>query len=140
MYATDNEGSWRQLGEFVESFPDDHEYWSRWKPMAREVLASLEKHATTPLFRAGQSMHHIVFSTLDRHGLEAEPRVTLEFHPDRDLVRVAYSDGNLYFCTPQSEISVSPNRAVPVILGYMRRLWIETKPDVPLPAALDGDN
>lgn len=108
--------------------------------MVREVLASLEEHATTLLFRAGQSMHHIVFPTLDRHGLEAEPRVTLEFQPERDLVRVAYSVGNLYFCTPQSEISVSPDRAVPVIQGYMRRLWIETKPDRTLPAVLGADD
>src|SRR5690606_31292661 len=103
MYAKDNPDSWRQIHEFVDGFPDDHPYWQRWKPMVRAVLSELEHRGLDSAFRVGQSMHHIVISTLDHHGLNDEPRVTLEFDVDSNSVRVAYSDGNLYFCEPMSQ-------------------------------------
>jgi hypothetical protein len=61
-------------------------------------------------------MHHIMFSTVERHGLRTEPRVTLEFHPREQIVRVAYGCTNLYFSEPMSEELVSPDVAVTTTL------------------------
>jgi hypothetical protein len=135
MVPKDNPESWQRIHEFVNEFPDDA-YWSAWKPMVREVLSGLESRGMVPLFRIGQSMHHILFSTLDNHRLTSEPRVTLEFHPEHQTVRIAYSCTNLYFNEPISQETVPVSAAVPVILGYLRRLWSETKPAMPIPRGL----
>jgi hypothetical protein len=131
----DNLESWQDIQQFIAEFPDD-DYWSKWKPMARGVLFDLESRGLAPLFRIGQGMHHIMFSTAERHGLTNEPRVTLEFHPKEQVVRVAYGRTNLYFCEPLSEERVAPAAAVPTVLRYLRRLWSETKPDTQIPDAL----
>lgn len=120
MWPKDNPESWQQIHEFIAEFPDD-EYWSQWKPMVRDVVLSLEARGLASLFRIGQGMHHIIFSTSERHGLTSEPRVTLEFHPKEQIIRVAYGRTNLYFSEPLSEDRVSPSAALPGILRYLRR-------------------
>ncbi len=104
--------------------------------MVRQVVSALEGRGLVPLFRIGQSMHHIILSTSDRHGLTSEPRVTVEFHPEEQLVRVAYSRANLYFAEPLTEERVAVSAAVPTTLAYLRRLWSDTKPSAPIPDAL----
>jgi hypothetical protein len=131
----DNLESWQDIQQFIAEFPDG-DYWSKWKPMARGVVSELEARGLAPLFRIGQSMHHIILSTLDSHRLTSEPRVTLEFHPKEQRVRVAYSCANLYFNEALSEESVSLVAALQTMLGYLRRLWSETKPAIPIPDAL----
>ena len=135
MFSKDITESWQQIHEFVDEFPDDA-YWSTWKPMVLHVVSSLELRGLVPLFRIGQSMHHILFSTLDHHRLASEPRVTLEFHPKDQTVRIAYSCSNLYFSEPISQETIPIAAAMPSILGYLRRLWIETKPATPIPDGL----
>jgi len=135
MFPKDNPESWQHIHEFVDEFPDD-DYWSKWKPMVRGVVSTLEARGLIPLFRIGQSMHHILFSTLDHHRLASEPRVTLEFHPKDQTVRIAYSCSNLYFSEPISQETIPIAAAMPSILGYLRRLWIETKPATPIPDGL----
>lgn len=131
----DNIESWQDIQRFIAEFPDD-DHWTIWKIMVREVVSGLEAKGLAPLFRIGQSMHHIVFSTLDSHELFTEPRVTLEFLPDEKLVRVAYSRTNLYFDEPLSEERVFISTAVPSTLNYLRRLWSETKPNISMPNVL----
>jgi hypothetical protein len=135
MWPRDKLESWQQIHEFIDEFPDDA-YWSKWKPMVRHVVSGLEARGLAAFFRIGQSMHHIIFSTLDHHRLTSEPRVTLEFHPKEQTVRVAYSCANLYFNEPLSEESVPVVAAVPSTLSYLRRLWSETRPSIPIPDAL----
>jgi hypothetical protein len=81
-------------------------------------------------------MDHIIFSTLDHHGLEGDPRVTLVFLPKEQRVHVAYSRGNLHFSEALSEESVDVSSAIPCVLRFLHRLWSETRPDVPIPDAL----
>jgi hypothetical protein len=131
----DNLESWQDIQQFIAEFPDD-DYWSKWKPMVRGVVSALEAHGLAPLFRIGQSMHHIILSTLDSHRLTSEPRVTLEFHPKEQTVRVEYSCANLYFSEALSEESVPLVAALPTTLGYLRRLWSETKSAIAIPDAL----
>jgi hypothetical protein len=137
MWPKDNPESWRVIHEFIAEIPDD-DYWSRWKTMASDVVSGLEARGLASLFRIGQGMHHIMFSTVEQHGLRTEPRVTLEFLPREQIVRVAYGCTNLYFSEPLSEERVSPAAAVPTTLGYLRRLWSETKPDTQIPDALNA--
>jgi hypothetical protein len=136
MFPKDNLESWRQIGEFVGEFPDDA-YWSNWKPMVRSVFSDLEARELAKYFRVGQSMHHIIFSTQDDHRLVSEARVTLEFHPMEQTVRVAYSRSNLYFSDPILQETVPISAAVSSTLVYLRRLWSETKPTVAIPDALN---
>jgi hypothetical protein len=134
---TDNLESWKDIQQFIAEFPDN-DNWSKWKRMARDVIVALEARGLAPLFRIGQSMHHIILSTADRHRLSSEPRVTLEFLPKEELVRLTYSRANLNFSEPLSEERVSISDAVPSTLDYLRRLWGETKPTTPIPDALDA--
>jgi hypothetical protein len=136
MWPKNNPESWRQIHGFITEFPDD-DYWSKWKPMVRGVVSELEVRGLAPLFRIGQSMHHIIFSTVDHHRLSSEPRVALEFLPKEQIVRVAYLCANLYFSEPLSEERVPPTAAMPCVLRYLRRLWSETKPNIQMPDALD---
>ena len=135
MFPKDNPESWQDIHRFVDEFPDDA-YWSKWKPMVLGVLSMLESRGLAPLFRIGQSMHHILFSTLDHHRLTSEPRVTLEFHPNEQTVRIAYSCSNLEFNEPLSQETIPIAAAMPLVLGYLRRLWSETKPATPIPDVL----
>ena len=133
----DNVESWQDIQQFIAEFPDD-DYWSKWKPMVRDVISTLESGGLGPLFRIGQSMQHILISTLDHHLLTSEPRVTLEFHPKEQTVRVAYSCSNLWFNEPISQETIPIPTAMPSILEYLRRLWSETKPNTPIPDGLNA--
>lgn len=135
IWPKDNPESWQKIHEFIAEYPDDV-YWSRWKWMANHVVSGLEARGLASLFRIGQGMHHIMFSTTERHGLGTEPRVTLEFHPREQIVRVAYGYSNLYCSEQLSEERVALADAVPTILHYLRQLWSETKPDTQMPDAL----
>jgi hypothetical protein len=107
--------------------------------MVRSVVFSLKEHSLVPLFRIGQSMHHLIISTQDHHRLTSEPRVTLEFHPKEQTVRMAYSCANLGFNEPISQETISISTAMPTIFGYLRRLWSETKPTTPIQDGLNAD-
>jgi hypothetical protein len=132
----DNPESWQQIHEFIDEFPDDA-YWSKWKFMVREVVSSLEALGLAKHFRIGQSMHDIMISTADYHGLSAnEPRVILVFQPREDLVRIAYSDANLIFKEPLTDEHVAITVATDRTLEYLRRLWNETKSSARMPNGL----
>jgi hypothetical protein len=108
-----------------------------WKKMVHTTISALKARHLHELFRIGQSMHHIIFSTLEHHRLKNQPRVTLDFDSKSRTIWVAYSYSNLYFSAPVSQEFVSNKVALPVILSYLRRLWIETKPELPIPNALN---
>jgi hypothetical protein len=132
----DNLESWQDIQHFISEFPDN-DYWIKWKQIVRQVVSELESRGLAPLFRIGQSMHHIIFSTLDHHQLTSEPRVTLEFDPKEQKVRIAYSYANLYFSEPLSEERVPVSSASSSAIRYLRRLWEETKPSSPVPDTLN---
>lgn len=79
-------------------------------------------------FRAGQSLHHLVFSTLDHHGLRDEPRVTVVFHPEND-VRIAYGTSNLFFNPPTLEYTLPFELAFPTFRRFLNQLWTATMPE-----------
>ena len=57
-------------------------------------------------------------------------------YPDEEVVRVAFGIANLSFVEPLSEERVAIADAVPVIVGYLKRLWVVSKPSARLPAPL----
>jgi hypothetical protein len=123
--------SWHYIHRFIDMFADD-DHWSKWKTMARGVVGALEERGLAPVFRIGQSMHDIILSTSERHGLAAsELRVKLEFLPDEQVVRVTYGPGKRNI-----EERVASSIAVPCVLNHLRRLWSETKPSAQMPDAL----
>ena len=104
--------------------------------MVGETIAELEQRDLVPYFRIGQSMHQIIFSTLDHHVTSSEPRVILEFLPDEMAIRVAYGTANLSFAEPLSEKRVVMAEVIPVVLVFLRRLWEASKPSARIPPAL----
>lgn len=136
MLPKDNPESWQRIHKFVEKYPDDA-LSAKWKQMARVILSRLDERGLVPLFRIGQSMSHVILSTADRHELTFEPRITLEFHPSEDLIRIAYGHTNLWFSEPLTEERVAVSAALPRLLHYLRRLWSETKLNTPIPGLLN---
>ena len=128
--------SWRQIQAFIKERPDDAD-WSGWKGMARGVIAELAQLGLTAFFRVGQAGHHVVFSMADLHVPGPVPRVTLEFHPGPQTVRIAYGRTDLASHAPLLDAWVSAPVAVQVTLGALRRLWTETRPVVPMPKELE---
>ena len=107
--------------------------------MVLDVVSVLDARCLAPVFRIGQSMHHIIFLTRDHHQLTSSPRVTLSFLPKEQTVRVTYSCANLHLSEPLSQETMPFSQAVPCILRYLRRLWSETKPALPIPEGLNAD-
>jgi hypothetical protein len=136
-HPKDNPESWQDIHHFIAEYPDDAN-WSRWKSMVSDAVSALEARGLVELFRIGQSMHHVIISTLEHHRITSEPRVTLSFNAKEETVRVAYSCSNLWFNAPLSEETVQISAAVPTTLRYLRRLWSETKPATSIPDALNA--
>jgi hypothetical protein len=82
-----NRASWNDMLDFVDSFPDDK--WKDWKAVVRPVLQASIQSGMCEYFRAGQSVHHLIFSTAENHGLEdiqpTPPRVTFGLDDDGQL-------------------------------------------------------
>jgi hypothetical protein len=144
MWPANNPESWRKLREIVGEKPND-DYWSKWKQMVDHVLSELEARSLAESFRIGQSMHTIIFSTLEHHCLAKEARLTLDFEPEKKTVQIAYShscahlshaNDHPHYYAPLAQESVLLSEAVPSVLSFLRRLWAETKPEIPTPDGL----
>lgn len=136
MISRTNNESWQGVLKDVAQYPDN-ETWTAWKSIARDFLsrgidAHLDEH-----FRAGQSMHCILFSTIDHHGLRGEPHVTLFIH-SRDDIEVSY--GTVHRSVGGSaELSyrLPFEMAFPTFHRFLLQLWTATKSD-PIPSAIRG--
>jgi hypothetical protein len=124
--------SWEDLERLIEEYPDNSQ-WTEWKTLARKFVDESVKLGLNRYFRAGQSMHHFVFSTLEYHGLRDEPRVTVAFRPENDI-RIAYGTSNLQFSTPMVEYTLPFDLAFPTFRRFLNQLWKATMPE-----AIPGD-
>lgn len=136
-HQSSNIASWEAIAAFIEEFPDDA-HWTPWKALARRLICAGIAAGLNRYFRAGQSMHHIVFSTLDHHGLRDEPHVTIELHPPSEL-RIAYGTTNLWFRTPELEYSLSFDDAFATFRRFLHQLWTATVPE-PIPEEIRSPN
>ena len=137
MLPVDNRESWRAARALIEECSDD-EYWSSWKRMALSVVSDLEKRGLDSAFRVGMSMHHILFSTLDHHGLEnGQPRIVFEIESRKGVARIAYT--NRFDIDQKFVETVDVGVAAEKLIEYLRRLWVETKGGEEVPHGL-GSN
>jgi histone acetyltransferase (RNA polymerase elongator complex component) len=134
-FPQDNPESWRDIRSFIAEYPDTKD-WIEWKRIARDIVESLASDGLDVSFRIGQSMSHIIFSTLEHHRLEREPRVTLEIRSAEKKVKIAYSDANLWFNATTDEKVVAASDAPFEVKKMLRRLWTTTRPIQELPDAL----
>jgi hypothetical protein len=131
--ADDNRATWQQVLGLVAEYPDK-EYWNRWRSIVSPILRSAVELESDSFFRAGMSMSHVVFSTLDHHGLRDEPRVTLEVKKDW-TIRISLTRNNVWFKEPSQSAIVEQSSAIPTLRRYLWHLWEETVPE-PIPAPL----
>ena len=128
MRPITNEDSWRALRDFIEGCSASGEDWVA---KATTLVDLLEARGLSSYFRAGQSMHHLIFSTLDNHQLEDEPRVTVAI--EKHECRIAYARTNLHFAEPAVESTVGFGQAESVVVDFLAKLWRDTRPQVALP-------
>jgi len=125
--------SWDAVTAYIEQYPDDSN-WGAWKKLARKFIREGISLGLNQYFRAGQGMHHLLFSTLDHHGLLDEPRVTVVFHPEDEL-RIIYSKTNLHFHTNELECLLPYAEGFSAFKKNLSQLWTATVSE-PLPDEL----
>jgi hypothetical protein len=135
--ADENRATWTEVREWINEYPD-REYWNRWRAIIEPLVDRAVASQFDTLFRAGQSMSDLIFSTIDHHGLRHEPRVTVNVTPEWNL-RISYSTHNLWFMSPQQFEVAEPHLAFPVLTRYLQHLWEETIPE-PIPEILRDRN
>lgn len=131
--ADENRATWQEVLGFVAKCPEK-EYWNRWKTIVSPILKRAMELEFDSLFRAGMSMSHVIFSTLDHHGLRDEPRVTLEVMKDW-RIRISFTRNNVWFGEPTQCAVLDESSAFPTFARYLRHLWEETVPE-PIPDRL----
>jgi len=133
MPLRSNAESWAAVVRDNTEYPDTP-YWNKWRSVISPLIDEAIKAGYDKLFRAGKSMHHILLSTIDHHGLREEPRVTLAV-ADNWKIHIHYSTANMYFGSAIQSQLVQPVEAFPVLTRYLQHLWTETVPE-PIPEVL----
>ena len=134
---TTNPESWTFVIRENRLYPDT-EYWNRWRSLIDPLIQEAVAAGYDQLFRAGMSMHHIIFSTLDHNGLRGEPHVTVSVTKEWKI-KIEYSTANTHFASPiHSEVAESGS-ALPTLTKYLQNLWTETVPE-PIPEQLRNDS
>jgi hypothetical protein len=133
----DNPSSWAYVFSQIDEYPDD-EVSRAYKANVKEVLDRCIAEDLHEDFRAGMSMHDVVFSTALKHGLKnGERQVTFSYTSSKAEFYVAYSTRALVWGDP---ISIDTARGVAAALDllkqYLLRLWKETKAGLPIPPGL----
>ena len=130
--APDNPSSWQRVLEDIACYPDN-DVWRDWKIIARRFIEQgiaihLDYH-----FRAGQSMHHFIFSTLDHHGLHGDPHVTIaipsEVKQSEIRIQVAYGTQSLWFSKPELSYTLDYDDGFNTFRRFLLELWTATKSD-----------
>ena len=134
-HELNNIASWKTVLGHVERFPENAS-WTPWKAVARRFVCEGINLGLDRYFRAGTSVNHLLFSTLDRNGLKREPRVTVEIRGENKL-RIAYGATNLFFSSAELEYLLPYELGFPTFRRFLNQLWIETVAD-PLPDELRG--
>ncbi|RBP47475.1 hypothetical protein DES53_101272 [Roseimicrobium gellanilyticum] len=126
-HQSNNIASWEIVAAGIEEYPDN-EAWLPWKPLVRRFLRAGIDAGLNRYFRVGQSMHEIIFSTLDHHGFRGgEPRVTVEFHPPTEL-RILYGTSLQGDRTRKLKPVLRFEDGVTTLSHYLHQLWTATIP------------
>lgn len=113
-----------------------------WARVGASIVVAGPARGLDQLFRAGQSMQHLIFSTAPHHGLQDELRVTVGWPEDDSqsaatgaMIEVSLGRTNRWFSAPD-RLSIGPAAdAWPLVAEYLRALWDGTR-GAPLPDGL----
>ena len=130
-----NRDSWAYVVRDIAEYPNNP-YWNQWRSAINPLIDKAIRSGYDGLFRAGKAMHHIIFSTIDHHGLRQEPRVTVEVNNDWSI-QVHYSTTNVEFNPSIQSSKATTDEAFQVLTRYLLRLWTDTITE-PVPEALIG--
>ncbi|MCC6919510.1 MAG: hypothetical protein IT548_09920 [Alphaproteobacteria bacterium] len=130
--AEANAQSWRELRSFLDESTDPRV--DNWKNAVFDLLDQLATLGADRLFRAGQGMSHIMFSTKKTHRLDrSDPHVVVTVSvTGRTLpVEVAFGSG-VWGIEGHFDIVFCPfDDARYEILKALARLWQKTKREPP---------
>jgi hypothetical protein len=131
-----NQASWAEVFADIDEYYPENDTWGEWKEFMHALLrAGVEEHLDK-YFRAGQSMHYIIFSTCERHGLKRhDPHVVLG--RDHNGYFVVYSRDTWWSLepgvTPDRKDVITSTNALAVWRSHQLALWRETRPSEPIP-------
>lgn len=135
--------SWVAMTEFMARIAQ-YPAFPGWGRVGGKLIAEGQQRGLDEHFRAGQSMQHLIFSTVPHHGLQGELRVTVAW-PEYDahsaatgeLIEVSLGRTNRWFSTDRLSIGPSEH-AWSLVAEYLRELWQSTQSS-PLPDGLLPD-
>jgi len=130
-----NAASWHALIASIREHPDN-DYWILWKQLAMRFVQKAVDSGLNNYFRAGRSMNHLVFSTLDRNGLRDEPRVTIVIRTKSEI-QIAYGNSNRLFGSPELEYTLPLEEGFSTFRRFLHQLWTATISD-PIPEEMRG--
>ena len=133
MIPADNPSSWQAILEGIREYPDNDQ-WCEWKIVAERFIHDGISAGLNGHFRAGNSMHHFLFSTRDDYRLGDDPRVTIAFS-EGNQIRVAYGTKNLHFGSPELSYQLPYEDGFATFRRFLNQLWTATKPE-PIPLSL----
>jgi hypothetical protein len=133
--------SWAAMTEFMARLAQ-YPTVAGWARVGADLLAQGQQRGLDQHFRAGQSMQHLIFSTVPHFGLHDELRVTVAW-PDGDadsaatgaMIEVSLGRSNRWFSAPEQLSIGGAADAWPLVAEYLRTLWQRTQ-STPVPAAL----
>jgi ABC-type branched-subunit amino acid transport system substrate-binding protein len=115
-----------------------------WARVGAQLLAQGQQRGLDQHFRAGQSMQHLIFSTVPHSGLQDDLRVTVGWPQDDTdsaatgaMVEVSIGRKNRWFSAPDRLHVAAAVDAWPLVAEYLAALWLDTK-NSPLPHGLSA--
>jgi len=128
-----NIASWETTLAFINSFADDQYPSPEWCALARKFMEQGIERGFNRHFRAGTSMYALLLSTLDRYGLNYEPRVEVSLQPP-ETVWMIYSPA---FPAAQGDAKLEYHleylEVMPTFQRFLNHLWVMTQAE-PLPS------
>lgn len=136
--------SWVAMKEFMAELAQ-YPSVAGWAHLGAGLLAEGQQRGLDEYFRAGQSMQHLIFSTVPYHGLQSELRVTVSWPEDDaasaatgEKIEVSLGRTNRWFAAPDRLSVGAAADGWPLLSEYLRTLW-QNSQTTPLPACLLPD-
>jgi hypothetical protein len=132
--ANSHEESWDYVLSKIEQYPETP-YWVQWQSIVRPLISGCVHAGYSPLFRAGMSMHDIIFSTVQRYGLKPnELRVTMSI-TEEWAIKFRFGQGLKGIGVHEDVKIAPPEEAFVTLTRFLQQLWMESVSE-PLPEIL----
>lgn len=122
--AEKNVESWNKVVVFFQEFALKED-WKFLESM-RKLVQGFAKSEQAQLFRAGQSIYHLLISTAEKHGLEAnEPFVWVQLEKNQSWL-IHYCEGRLN-APVESQTCDSDDKVADSLQPFLDKLWLATR-------------